>query len=473
MNAVQIFKILKDPSPEIRGLERNIYDITMYALMGTHNFFSLMMLISYMLLNHPRLPTLKEISAPFRKLYDKKEDDDDKIEDEDKEGSRLDAKIFSFKTFYFLVFLSFSVLGTVYNGYFFSFHLLNIVVNNQLLGGVIKSVTQNGWSLFWVAVLGLIVIYIYALIGFSLLRAFFDPANYLYCHTLWQCTITVIRYGLIGDMFDAVAQSGDHNADFSSFWPLVLYHVSFFIFITTIGLNIIFGIIVDTFSELRDLKWRAESDMRECCFICSRNSYDFEHTGKGFQYHVQNEHCMWSYIYFFIHLDNVKPSDYSALELYVSTLWKKEDNDFFPMNRALCLASVDADVNESKIEDVLSKVTLIHKKQQEEDIEKKRRKEKLRQKRWHERHRAFVFDPTNGGGDGNILTAEEISPKIDRTDTPEKASSPTVEDVGSQSVCSEIESVGSYDETPRRPLVRPASLSSVTGDDSHEESTKL
>jgi hypothetical protein len=32
------------------------------------------------------------------------------------------------------------------------------------------------------------------------------------------------------------------------------------------------------------------------------------------------------------------------------------------MNRALCLASIDADVNESKIEDVLAKVTLIHKK---------------------------------------------------------------------------------------------------------------
>lgn len=44
------------------------------------------------------------------------------------------------------------------------------------------------------------------------------------------------------------------NDSFETFWPLVLYHVSFFIFITTIGLNIIFGIIVDTFSELRDLK---------------------------------------------------------------------------------------------------------------------------------------------------------------------------------------------------------------------------
>lgn len=41
---------------------------------------------------------------------------------------------------------------------------------------------------------------------------------------------------------------------FQKFGLVVLYHVSFFIFITTIGLNIIFGIIVDTFSELRDLK---------------------------------------------------------------------------------------------------------------------------------------------------------------------------------------------------------------------------
>ncbi len=32
----------------------------------------------------------------------------------------------------------------------------------------------------------------------------------------------------------------------------MLYDVSFFVIVTTIGLNIVFGIIVDTFSELRD-----------------------------------------------------------------------------------------------------------------------------------------------------------------------------------------------------------------------------
>ena len=57
-------------------------------------------------------------------------------------------------------------------------------------------------SLLWVAVLGFIVIYIYSLVGFALLRAYFKPNDYLYCHTLFQCTVTVIRYGLIGDMFE-------------------------------------------------------------------------------------------------------------------------------------------------------------------------------------------------------------------------------------------------------------------------------
>lgn len=47
------------------------------------------------------------------------------------------------------------------------------------------------------------------------------------------------------------------EATFYKFGLVVVYHISFFIFVSTIGLNIIFGIIVDTFSELRDLKVRS------------------------------------------------------------------------------------------------------------------------------------------------------------------------------------------------------------------------
>ena len=44
----------------------------------------------------------------------------------------------------FQIFMALSVAGTVFQGYFFAFHLLNIVNNNQLLKGVIQAVTKNG-----------------------------------------------------------------------------------------------------------------------------------------------------------------------------------------------------------------------------------------------------------------------------------------------------------------------------------------
>jgi len=50
------------------------------------------------------------------------------------------------------LFMAMSVLGTVFRGYFFAFHLLNIVNNNQLLKGVIQAVTQNGRCCFFPAI---------------------------------------------------------------------------------------------------------------------------------------------------------------------------------------------------------------------------------------------------------------------------------------------------------------------------------
>ncbi|CAL1526674.1 unnamed protein product [Lymnaea stagnalis] len=390
-NASRICPGLYDAVPNINRLSSDEYTITLWVLGGVHNLFSFFVLISYFLSYHPRLPKASEIKNWFFQLCGKSSSDSDQEEAKNADPpSKLNTQFFSFTTFYYLLFLGMSIAGNLYHGYFFAFHLLNIVNNNQLLGGVIKAVTQNGMSLLWVAVLGFVVIYIYALIGFALLRVYFQNESSLYCSTLWQCTVTVIRFGLIGDMFEEIRENPAGNS-FSNFWPLVIYHVSFFIFITTIGLNIIFGIIVDTFSELRDLKWRAESDMKDTCFICSRNSYDFEHHGRGFDHHVALEHSMWAYVYFILHLDDIKASDYTALELYVAKLMEKENYEFMPLNRALCLSSIDIDSTESKIDELLSHVMSISKKQKEEEAEKKRKIEKLKQKRWQEKHRGLIL----------------------------------------------------------------------------------
>jgi len=41
---------------------------------------------------------------------------------------------------------------------------------------------------------------------------------------------------------------------------------------------------------------------------------------QGFLLHVMQEHNMWSYMHFMLHLSNTNPSDYTALELHVHKL---------------------------------------------------------------------------------------------------------------------------------------------------------
>ena len=57
-----------------------------------------------------------------------------------------------------------------------------------------------GISLLWVAILGLVVLYIYSVVSFAFLHESLlvpDAEANLFCETLFQCLITVIRYGLM------------------------------------------------------------------------------------------------------------------------------------------------------------------------------------------------------------------------------------------------------------------------------------
>ena len=38
---------------------------------------------------------------------------------------------------------------------------------------------------------------------------------------------------------------------------------------------------------------------------------------QGFEHHVKNEHNMWAYVFFLIHLRTTKVNDYTSLEIAV------------------------------------------------------------------------------------------------------------------------------------------------------------
>jgi len=73
-----------------------------------------------------------------------------------------------------------------------------------------------------------------------------------------------------------------------------VYDLSFFLLIITILLNIIFGIIIDTFAQLRDDKCKTDADMRDYCFICAIDKQTFDReTEAGFGVHREEDHNEW------------------------------------------------------------------------------------------------------------------------------------------------------------------------------------
>ncbi len=63
-----------------------------------------------------------------------------------------------------------------------------------------------GKALIWVAVLGIIVLFIYAVISFAWLHGYFSPEDDQFCDTLGQCLFSVVRIGLL-DTLGSVART--------------------------------------------------------------------------------------------------------------------------------------------------------------------------------------------------------------------------------------------------------------------------
>lgn len=250
----------------------SISPFLIYALGGFHNIVCLFVTVSFFITHSPKLP---KFSKFIRQC--KPSDKNDLGEDEKEDEGNIRIKLMSFTTIWYMCLFICSLLGTIFWGYFFAFHLLHIAYFNQLLKRAIKAVTLNGRSLLLIFLFGLIFVYIYALISFASFRDLYPGKNGLYCSTMYECAVTVLHHGFIVGAYEYLEIPDEKT--FPYYMYKAIFDLSFWIIITTIGLNIILGIIIDTFSELRDNKWQVENDMRTMCFICSRASYDFEHHG--------------------------------------------------------------------------------------------------------------------------------------------------------------------------------------------------
>ncbi|KAI0220817.1 Inositol 1,4,5-trisphosphate receptor type 3 [Lamellibrachia satsuma] len=361
--------------------DTQVVHLIMFVLAIIHNVCSVGVFISFFVTNHPRLPTFNdnpilsaivgEIKALYRDALMKIQGQEAEFEEEEARVPKSDfqMKFFSFTTFWYILLLANSILGTFFYGYFFSFHLLHLAMMNELLKRAIMSVTKNGMSLIWVSIYGLFIIYIYGLIGFAFYRRHFDHAMGMYCDTIYECVVSLVHWG-IADGPTSILHIPEKGT-FSVYSSIALYEVTFFIIVSAIGLSIVFGIIVDTFTQLRDEKWQADNDMKSVCFICGCPSSMFEHHPGGFECHVKREHNQWAYPFFFIYLEETRRADYSALELYISRQVDQGCYDFFPLNRSLSLQQ-DESKNNMLLESLSNKVSYLIDQHEQKNLQRQR-----------------------------------------------------------------------------------------------------
>ena len=100
-------------------------------------------------------------------------------------------------------------------------------------------------------------------------------------------------------------------------------------------LNIIFGIIIDTFSALRESAKERLLDLHNVCFVCGYSRLDFGRTGLDFDKHLEVDHNPWKYIYFIYYMMKLGPNELNGLEQYAYDNYRVKRTSWLPIGNTV------------------------------------------------------------------------------------------------------------------------------------------
>ncbi|MGH0146773.1 UNVERIFIED_CONTAM: hypothetical protein FKN15_008749 [Acipenser sinensis] len=106
----------------------------------------------------------------------------------------------------------------------------------------------------------------------------------------------------------------------------VIYDLLFFFMVIIIVLNLIFGVIIDTFADLRSEKQKKEEVLKTTCFICGLERDKFDNKTVTFEEHIKVEHNMWHYLCFIVLVKVKDSTEYTGPESYVAEMIKRIQN---------------------------------------------------------------------------------------------------------------------------------------------------
>uniref|UniRef100_A0A8B9L874 Inositol 1,4,5-trisphosphate receptor n=1 Tax=Astyanax mexicanus TaxID=7994 RepID=A0A8B9L874_ASTMX len=352
------------------------------------------------------------------------------------------AMVMDMEFLYHLAYVLTSTLGLCVHELFYSILLFDLIYREETLFNVIKSVTRNGRSILLTAVLAIILVYLFSIVGFLCLRDdFIMEVDYLSnindsvktcasesncssesryednteraCDTLLMCIVTVLNHGLRngGGVGDVLRRPSKNEALFPA---RVVYDLLFYFIVIIIVLNLIFGVIIDTFADLRSEKQKKEEILKTTCFICGLERDKFDNKTVSFEEHIKLEHNIWNYLYFIVLVQEKNKTDFTGPESYVAHMIKNKNLDWFPRMQAMSLVVTEGEGEQNEMRNLQDRLSATMKVVTQLTSQLAELKEQMTEQRKRRQRMGFVdvqagsnasLPPSAAGGNHQIYKA--------------------------------------------------------------------
>jgi Ion transport protein len=240
--------------------------------------------------------------------------------------------------FNFSIHLIASILALLGNVWFHTIHLL-LFINISgsaliMLKAALKrlALLRNGLILISFIVFSFTVI---------LNNNFNDKFNedsygkYDLCQDLQSCFWSTLNLGLrlgggIGEGMDFYSYPQQNK-----FFSKTLFDLLFFIMVKLVILNMVFGIIIDTFGGLRDRILKRKEILDTSCLICLNTKLKSQGTIPDFKKHKEDDHDLWLYVYYVKYLKDKKRRDMTHDEQNVWNNYRLGGTRWMPLGDTL------------------------------------------------------------------------------------------------------------------------------------------
>eukprot|EP00798_Chlamydomonas_sp_ICE-L_P025884 gene25884-11559_t len=241
--------------------------------------------------------------------------------------------VFFWRFWFMLILFTASILALITSPFWLCILFFIYFVDFSSGATLMQAMNRAGTNIIATFVMGVLTIFIFSIITYSLFRDEGVEGELPPCNTFYQ--------------YEPKKQA-------RSAMVLIFYMLWQFVL-----LSIFVGLIASAFEAIRDDQRTVHEDSTSKCLVCSRDMYDFAHnTRKGFKHHLERHHSPINYIFYMHYLkqkdpDELNGSDSAVFRLLQDSETSEDRASWLPVNRSLTLQWQDQEVEQDQKQTLL------------------------------------------------------------------------------------------------------------------------